>query len=64
MSQLSSSRCASFAVIAFRDTGVVTLGGVTCLRPLQPDPTANNQPKPIGERQADCRKTSDNDRCC
>ncbi len=31
MSQLSSSRCTSFAVIAFRDTGVVTLGGVTCL---------------------------------
>jgi hypothetical protein len=78
MSQLSSSRCTSFAVIAFGDTGVVTSGGVTYLArlpehrapiavaaprtPLQSEPTANDQPKPMAERPADGR-TRDTDRC-
>ena len=31
--------------------------------PLQSEPTANDQPKPIGERPADSRRTRDNDRC-
>ncbi len=44
-----------------RDTDVVTLGRRDI--PLQSEPTANDQPKPMAERPAVNRRARDNDRC-